>query len=241
MRSRSFRAVALAASTVLAATLIASTTASAIGPGAKAGVRSQGAAQGGPNCSYTGGPAQPLELNTVAVRSLFKTVVMEKEIFRCAPAGGPQSVVDLQTFIEVYEQPNGDAARPPFRFGQVRCAKLIGPGTIRCVTPTIANQAVPAPLVNCGPAQNAADPVEMNTAVIGVFVKTITVEKEWAKCPNSIIRDVYLFTELIERYSDPASGPPQFSVPKVTTWGIVCYKHEPSALIRSCGRFPTTD
>jgi hypothetical protein len=242
MRSRIPRRLAAAFATATALVLAASATASAIGPGAKALVRSQGAAQGGGIvCKFQGDPVEPLELNTIAIKQLFKTVVMEKEILSCDTAGGAPSIVDLQTFIEVFEKPNGDLAQPPFRVGQVRCEKVIGQGLVKCSAPDVVIGAVmPAPLVNCQPATAPRDPVEMNTTSIGTVVKTITVEKEWARCPNGIIRDVYLFTELVERYADPASGPPTFSVPRVSTWGIVCFKVEQVARIRNCAPFRTT-
>ena len=47
-------------------------------------------------------PEAPLKLNLVAVKSLVKTIVMEKEVFNCYDAQSTLAQVkDVQTFIEL--------------------------------------------------------------------------------------------------------------------------------------------
>lgn len=159
-----------------------------------------------------GGPSS-LEMNTVTVGNLVKTIKVEKVILRCGTGtAAPTSIVDLQLFTEVIERLHG--ARFEIvdkRFEVITCEKPIGGVTVpRCErsTPQILSQPPTVPFCTVSEAQ-PEDPIAMNTIVHGDFVKTIKVQKELFTCqpppvpgpPPSLplAVDLNTFTEIIQR------------------------------------------
>lgn len=170
-------------------------------------------------------PEEPLEMNSVAVRDLVKTIKMEKEVFLCGnvnPQGGVinfDTVRDVELFTEIVEflsfNNQGDfvtthdfPVNPRKTFEVVICDKLFAgtaAGGIRIACNQFPVPANPVDLVNCQPEEQNAprDPVAMNTVVTRKFIKTIKAEKEIFDCglPGTnkrVIVDVNLFTEIIE-------------------------------------------
>jgi hypothetical protein len=151
-------------------------------------------------------PAEPLEMNTVESGKLFKTVAMEKEVFNCFDAAGGEvgAVVDLETFIEILEEPGPNFVRVVDKRVEVtRCVKNFREGTIKCEAKNlplgVADQGI---IANCRLPQGRSqpsDPVEMNTVASSNFpvVKTIKLDKEIFDC-GQFVGDFYLFTEVIE-------------------------------------------
>jgi hypothetical protein len=190
-------------------------------------------------------PAQPLEMNTVVVAGVAKTVAMEKELFDCQdPATGEAFSRDVETFVELVEQDVGTDLRTRARRVMVAtCDKNFTPtGSVSCRASNISLGApVPNPLLGCRPlpptgaVKTPADPVEMNSVALGEFIKTIKLEKEVLGCDNAI-GDVYLFTEVIEKRT---------TAPSYTSFanrfeGIMCLKNPALGVIQSCTRFTTT-
>jgi hypothetical protein len=192
-------------------------------------------------------PAQPLEMNTVVIQDVVKTVAMEKELFDCQdPATSSTFSRDVETFVEIVERASGS---PPNVVTVARrvivatCDKNFTPtGRVGCRSATISLGApVSNPLLGCRPlpptgaVKTPADPVEMNTVVLGDVVKTIKLEKEVLGCDNNI-GDVYLFTELLERRSTAVPVPAPFAT---RFEGVKCLKNPQQGVITSCTRFTT--
>jgi hypothetical protein len=203
-------------------------------------------AQVTPLCTPTNPqPAAPLEMNTVVIGSVAKTVAMEKELFDCQDSTGAQFARDVETFVEILE--TGTATNISTAARRViiaTCDKNFVPtGRVLCKSKTITLTApVANPLAGCRqfPAASVlktpADPVEMNTVVVGDVVKTIKVEKEVLDC-GTFVGEVYLFTEVIELRTAaqpvPATIATRFD-------GIMCRKTVQLGDITSCTRFTTT-
>jgi hypothetical protein len=221
---------------------LASASAHAAASGAAgAGVQAAGAAQGGGaqlTCALLQAPAQPLELNTVAADGLFKTVAMEKEIFTCRnAAGNPVVIRDLETFIEVIQRANGELVA--VRVDLAICNKDFRDDRVSCaIAPLPLAAPEPTPLAGCDIETHRvpADPVQMNTAITGPVVKTIKVEKEWFRCGNRI-RDIYVFTEIMERRQQAAGGGETYVPFLRRAFGVVCVKNVRAGRIQSCHRF----
>src|SRR5205823_13224532 len=88
---------------------------------------------------------------------------------------------------------------------------------VNCTNTSIPIGAIPPtnPLQNCFPGQTQpADPVEMNSVLIGKYVKTVTVEKEVLTCPafpgsnQQAIGELFLVTEIIEEPTTTGTGAP---------------------------------
>jgi hypothetical protein len=190
-------------------------------------------------------PAQPLEMNTVVVAGVAKTVAMEKELFDCQdPATGSTFSRDVETFVELIERDVGTNINTVARRVLVAiCDKSFSTGKVACRSSSPPLGApVGNPLLNCRPlpatgvVRTPADPVEMNSVAMGEFIKTIKLEKEVLACQNRI-GDVYVFTEVIERRTTAASA----YVPFATRFeGIMCLKNPQLGVIESCTRFTTT-
>ncbi|PYQ04799.1 MAG: hypothetical protein DMF83_17280 [Acidobacteria bacterium] len=189
-------------------------------------------------------PASPLEMNTVTVDSLFKTVVMEKEVFVCAnEPGAPASIRDVETFIEIVELATRDGARVvEKRVESATCDKNPSAAgvTVKCNRAAVplgppGNPAIPG---TCTPSlQQPSDPVEMNTAVgpKDRLVKTIKVEKEVFDCDQgTVVGDLYLFTEIIEAPSETARGLPTVRPIAKRFEGIVCFKSVSEGRLIGC-------
>jgi hypothetical protein len=221
---------------------LASASALAAAPGA-AGVQAAGAAQGGGaqlSCALQRAPAQPLELNTVAADGLFKTVAMEKEIFTCRnAAGNPVVIRDLETFIEVIQRANGEIV--VLRVELATCNKDFRNDRVSCAIvplPLAAPEQTPLEGCDIETQQVPADPVQMNTAITGPVVKTIKVEKEWFRCGDRV-RDIYVFTEIMERRQQVAGGGETYVPFLRRAFGVVCVKNVRAGRIQSCRRFGT--
>jgi hypothetical protein len=192
------------------------------------------------------GPRLGLELNTVAVGSLFKTIAMEKELFNCGTAGAPTTQQrDVETFIELVEDLKGQLVQPPTVM-LTNCVSAPAAGTVTCVNknPPL-NPANPTPLKGCQPNtfKTPDDPVAMNTAVSNGIAKTIKVDKSWYTCDTPqgvVIQDVYVFNEILEHRGTVAgSNTPTMTPFAHRTFGVVCSKVEARAVITGCAPFRT--
>ena len=157
-------------------------------------------------CSSFFEPEHPLELNTVVVGRLVKTIAMEKEEIRCiqAPTGITVQVYDVEVFVEIVEQAANGRVRPiQKRVELAVCAKDIRPQRtppgIRCRASDVPLQNFADPFVGCGRAdRQPRDPVEMNTVVLrDALIKTVKVEKELFDCDGPVV-ELFLFTEIVE-------------------------------------------
>src|ERR671919_184471 len=188
-------------------------------------------------------PEEPLEMNTVVVDRLFKTVVMEKEVFVCLDASGAETqIADLETFIEITERaaPARSSVQPVAKRVEVaKCVKDFVEGLVRCEPASMRLPNIDVPLEGCRVdlerPGTPRDPVVMNTATAGKMVKTIKVEKEVLVCGN-LIGDLYLFTEIIEA-PDNRRAPKRLKPVVKQFEGIMCLKYPVVAEIRSCGMF----
>ena len=192
-------------------------------------------------------PAAPLEMNTVAANGLFKTVAMEKEIFECTDSKGVIGQIrDVETFLEIV----GTEKRTiEVRAELATCVKDFASGQIECGNSPLELGTTDAPIKGCDPlgVSAPADPVVMNTEALGKSVKTIKVEKEVFTCagaPATIaapveVRDVYIFTEIIESLRNLSSTSSQVAYrPTIRRFlGIVCTKLVPAGTVASCMKF----
>lgn len=195
-------------------------------------------------CQLARQPASPLEENTVTVDDLFKTIAMEKEVFVCTSAVGeaPTELRDVETFIEIVELATRGGVRVvEKRVESATCIKQLSPNgtTVKCFAQPVdlgppGNPAIPG---DCTPApEQPGDPVEMNTAVSPKdrFAKTVKVEKEVFTCGDSLVADVYLFTEIIEAPSQTDTGLPTVRPIAKQFEGIVCFKSIAEARVIGC-------
>jgi len=193
-------------------------------------------------CTLTG-PREGLELNTVVVGQLFKTVAMEKELFKCGPAGTTQVTQqrDVETFIELVENTQGQLVQPVLVMRTI-CVMDPPTGKVTCTNTNVpSGGSNPTPLKGCQPGSFATpdDPVEMDTAVTSGIAKTIKVDKSWYTCDTPQgprIQDVYVFNEVLEQRNASAPGLKPFAR---KTIGIVCTKDQQRATITACTSFPT--
>jgi hypothetical protein len=236
-------AIVIVAATLLPAVATATLAARSNAPSGQA-ARPQGGAT--ITCQLTG-PREGLELNTIAVGSLFKTIAMEKELFDCGPVGGQVTQQrDVETFIELVQNTKGQLVEPPSTM-LTTCISAPGAGTITCTNKNLPlSPPNPTPLKGCRPGSAAtpADPVEMNTAITNGIVKTIKVDKSWYSCDTPqgvVIQDVYVFNEILEqRATVPGTNTPTVKPFLRKTFGVVCTKIEARAAITACAPFRTT-
>jgi hypothetical protein len=189
-------------------------------------------------------PEEPLEMNTVVVDRLFKTVVMEKEVFVCLDAeGAATQIVDLETFIEIVERAvprkSGGVRLVDKRVEVAKCVKDFVEGFVRCEPRKTRVRTIDVPLegceINLERPGTPRDPVVMTTDVAAKVVKTVMVEKEVFNC-GEMIGDLYLFTEIIEAPDDRRE--PTTLKPVLKRFqGILCVKDPTIAEIRSCREF----
>ncbi len=141
---------------------------------------------------------EPIDMNTVNVKGIAKTIHVEKEVFSCL-IGAKQVVVDVTIYTELIENIRSHEATN-MKFEVVTCVKY-DKGVLGCKTETPSRSAevsemtcelIPATL-----------PLAMNTVVDGRIVKTIEAEKEVFECdfnndvPTTIL-DVTIFSEIFE-------------------------------------------
>jgi hypothetical protein len=261
VQRRSIRAVAMAA--IVAAALTVPGTASAsvsirtVGGGSddQAAPRRTGSLV----CTrYT--PAFPLEMNTIAVRGLFKTVVMEKDLYTCnpptsakgkknkpRPAGGfgPfQEFRDVETFIEVVQRGQSFLEISVYIS---TCAHSFSSG-VHCGWSSkirIPSSPLSHPLEGCDSSSLWVpnDPVEMTTTQSAGYVKTIKIDKFIYTC-GSRYRHFYLFTELVERIAN-VPGPTDSYRPYPwgqRSFGVYCETGvTDAAAVDPCYRFETAE
>lgn len=203
-------------------------------------------------------PEAPLKLNVIAVKTLVKTVAMEKEVFNCFDARSRLAQIkDVETFIELVgrervaksSRKKGDRHRRKSpgietvakRVATVTCVKDITTGRVSCRTDAVQLGVTKTPLAGCrttrgtypfAEIEQPTHPVEMETVVLrGRLVITLKVEKEVFECAGRIA-DVYLFTEIIEAVRSHTVRP-------VATrfQGVICFKDEPRGQIAGCRLF----
>lgn len=175
-------------------------------------------------------PAEPLELNLVAVKigttDYAKAIAMEKEVFLCEG-----SIKDVETFIEWVQVRSGNFMKPRApTVEQASCEKAYPRGVVTCKSRRVTVGPPANPLKGCKPLpmdRQPAAPVRMSSVVLGRLVKTVKVEKEIWACPRGI-GDIYLFTEIVEA----APG----KVSQRLFEGILCIKSESEAELLRCDR-----
>lgn len=166
----------------------------------------------------------PIEMNTVVVDKVSKTIKIDKEIFLCHDDTDavPDRIVDVQLFTEILERiSERDAPVVRTSFEVIICEKdFRRPASVKCHEQDPGPRPEIPPLDQCAPAgfdgeqpfgQQPKDPIEMNSVVFRFNVKTIKTQKEMFICPDPqnpnqrLIVDVETFTEIIES-RDPTIG-----------------------------------
>jgi len=191
-----------------------------------------------------GGPSS-LEMNTVTVGNLVKTIKVEKVILQCATGTAtPDSIVDLQLFTEVIERLHSASFEVVGkRFEVITCEKPIGGVTLpRCQLSTPQTLSEAPTILNCTVSEaQPLDPIAMNTIVHGDFVKTIKAQKELFACqplpipnppPVPLAVDLNTFTEIIQRKQNN-----KFVVVDKRVEATVCLI-ENDGTVSACGAFP---
>jgi hypothetical protein len=168
-------------------------------------------------------PAEPLELNLVVVKTIAKSIAMEKEVFLCEG-----SIKDVETFID-WVQVGATKPRAP-TVVQAACEKSYSKGVVSCKSRRVTVGPPSSPLRGCKPLpmdRQPASPVRMSSVVVGQLVKTVKVEKEIWSCPKGI-GDIYLFTEIVEKAPGKVSKP--------VFDGVLCIKSESEGELVRCDR-----
>ncbi len=241
------RLALLAAMAVLA--IIASASAVTMGaPRAPAAApAAEVAQQNGPCVLQPTAGKDLFEMSTIVENGLFKTVSMEKEIYRCTTANLANQIKDLETFIEIVQTPKTIV---DVRVRQVTCVKDFLTGMITCGKGSVAlatGAASAPPLLGCdwlsGDPYAPTQPTILNMVVNGGTVKEIKVDKEVFLCrpvtgAAPVLRDVYLFTEIIEyRAAATATTPETYKISTYRFIGVTCDKLLEEAKITGCTRF----
>jgi hypothetical protein len=174
-----------------------------------------------------------VEMNTVAVGDLVKTVVMEKEVFHCfkwqsprlpPPILPPEVVIDVQLFTELTERKVGDTfGTIEAGFHAVICKKdVAGARLEECENvrvPVLESAAVGGCVFE---SPSGGHPVAMTTVAIGDLVRTIKAQKEVFRCPSpagEVFVDFTTFTEIVEKSEDDA-----FTQTQKRMHAAVCHK-----------------
>jgi len=212
-----------------------------------------------------GQPADPLSMNTVRVKDVAKTVIAEKEIFKCdVVQGGQDVIVDVTIYAEIYENMTSKSIIAK-QARVVTCVKLDVTGAdgggilVGCDTYKPLTDFIPVSFCFelTGFAGYLLLPQEMNTVNKGNTVKTIEVQKEVFYCTfntgppfptvvtgnPSFEADVddkkveqYIITETWENLGLLPNDPVLFS----TIESLRCWTLVDSALVESC-QFSTVD
>ncbi|HEY9387894.1 MAG TPA: hypothetical protein VIP70_12705 [Nitrososphaeraceae archaeon] len=176
------------------------------------------------------------EMNTITtIRSLVKTIYVEKEVFSCQAEIRPNVFWPIITDVSIYtEIIEGTMAAPPIKkFEVITCNKNATNGDILGCKHEVPSSNLPA-VYSCSQFPRTL-PVEMNTVVVSPgIVKTIEVEKEVFNCdtPNKpkITKDVIIFTEILENLSTGTS--------EKTFESVTCLKDIGSAKVIACKATP---
>jgi hypothetical protein len=174
-----------------------------------------------------------------------KTIATEKELFTCTDDAGDVVLIrDVETFVEIVETVR---ARPPGFTTIARsvdvatCVKNFERGTIRCRSTAVPLRRTQRPLAGCrsvsgtypfAPIEQPRRPLEMNTVVVGDLVKTIKVDKEIFECADTLIGDVYVFTEIVEESTGQT-----FRTVARDFDGVVCFKDPARTRVVACRTF----
>lgn len=82
-------------------------------------------------------PSDPIEMNTVVVGDLIKTVKAQKEVLGCVGPNGQLLTVDVETLTEIIEQATADAIKPVLKRVEVSfCVKPAFPPPTDPTKPT---------------------------------------------------------------------------------------------------------
>ena len=199
---------------------------------------------------YADQAEDPFSMNTVRVKDVAKTVIVEKEIFRCDTVQGDVDLlVHVATFAEIFENMTSKSIIAK-RALVVSCAKLditSGDGggvVIGCDTYTPKTDFIPVTQCFDITDNYLEHPQEMNTVNKGNTVKTIEAEKEVFYCnfsgsetgPNGGADDndkkveQYIITEIWENVGLlPEDTIVQKNVESLRCWTLVDL-----ALVESC-------
>ena len=188
-------------------------------------------------------PAAPLEMNTVQVDDLAKTVAMEKELFSCQdPAVGSNFSRDVETFVEMIEKASATNVTTISRRVRIAtCDKNFAPtGAVTCRSHEHRARR-PHPQSVAGLSAARAGRGGADAARSGGDEQRGAARlhqddqgrKGGAQLPGAI-GDVYLFTEMLEKKTAAAQG----YAPFATRFdGIICRKDPQQGAITGCSRF----
>ncbi|GEM_PF-984804 len=137
------------------------------------------------NCIFvaSGQYEDPLSMNTIRKGDIVKTVIAEKEIFRCdLVQGGTQFITEVTTIAEIYED---IASQFVIRkdVEVITCGLFENAdqgGVLGCDDYIPTTDQIP--LANCNALTYLTHPQEMNTVSKGKTVKTIEIQKEVFRC-----------------------------------------------------------
>lgn len=164
-----------------------------------------------------GFPDDPISQNSVRNGHIVKTIHAEKEIYKCfLVQGNIPVIVDLTTFIEVYEN---ITAREVIETNFISVTCLKDEPTAALID-CESDEDIPKDIVPVGSSCTEIDinfPQEMNTVNKGKIAKTIETQKEQFLCDfttSPVIKkvDIVLFTEIYEDLNTQQTLEVQFHV-----------------------------
>jgi hypothetical protein len=159
-------------------------------------------------------PMDSIDMNTVIVGSIVKTIHVEKEVINCISVELRTGIIiDLSIYTEVVEQfPSNKYVMPKISFDVVTCYKFSNGSAILGCETYAPSTTLPAKgfFTDCFKPLNVAFPIEMDTVVNSSrFVKTVEAEKEVFACGN--VADITIFTETFEDLLQGTSNKTIFS------------------------------
>ena len=153
-----------------------------------------------------------VEMNTVVVGNLVKTIEVEKFEFPCGDdPNKPTQIRDVQIFTEVIEtQEKETFSILAKRFQVITCDEDTRTATLLgCNSSTPPPLTIPIRRADCKDAGSIVNPlhlpipIAMNTVVVGDLVKTVKAQKELFFCGADLVKadlvSLTTFTEIIEK------------------------------------------
>ncbi len=184
----------------------------------------------------------PWSMNTVKSAKVAKTIIAEKELFRCdTDQGGIDLIVDVTTIVEIFENMTTKNIISK-KAVVITCAKLDSDVTLLgCNTYEPGTSFIP--VTDCAELSSTSNgylqnPQEMNTVVQGKTVKTIIAQKEIVRCnfntPTNYDDDKKVEQYTIEEIWEDTAKLPGNTIVKKVVESVRCTTLIHEAEVESC-------
>jgi len=172
-------------------------------------------------CEPAGTVKVPLEVNVRTVANMFKTVIVEKELFNCnfvddaTDSTNPDTVREVTIVIESFEDSTGNLINSLRKVEVIQCNKSLTKLQTICtfLTPTISDDfgvafadiVVGGDLTRVGSCSSAQldDPIAMDSATLDSSVKI-----QGKLLTSSTVKTVLVEKEILSCLAAPSAGGP---------------------------------